>query len=37
VLKHGFVVYSKLPSGGRPVVATARTAMPAIDFADVTP
>lgn len=37
VLKHGFVSYAKLPTGGKPVVATARTAMPLIDFADVTP
>lgn len=37
VLKHGFVAYAKLPAGGRPVVATARTAMPGIDFADITP
>jgi hypothetical protein len=37
ILKHGFVSYAKLPAGGRPTVANARTAMPAIDFADVTP
>ena len=37
VLVHGFVSYAKLPAGGKPVVATARTAMPRIDFADVTP
>jgi hypothetical protein len=37
VLKHGFVAYAKLPAGGRAVVGTARTAMPGIDFADITP
>lgn len=37
VLVHGFVAYNKLPSGGRPVIATVRTAMPRIDFTDVTP
>lgn len=37
VLKHGFVAYAKLPTVGRPAVATARTAMPGIDFADITP
>jgi hypothetical protein len=37
ILKHGFVAYAKLPAGGRPIVATARTNMPGIDFADITP
>lgn len=37
VLKHGAVSYAKLPAGGKPTAAALRTALPALDVADVTP
>lgn len=37
VVVAGFVDYNKLPTGGRPTVAAARTALPLVNFAVVTP
>lgn len=37
IVQHGFVDYNKLPTGGRAVIATARTNMPLINFTLVTP
>ena len=37
VVANAFVDHNKLPAGGKPVIATIRTAMPLIHFTTVTP